>query len=82
MTGARGLTALRTDVLVAVLRAIHRGTLPCPLTAQDLARHGLQQAYDELSSLRGLDTKAVTAVLVAVIAERQAAERKAQAAGG
>lgn len=77
MTGATGLTGARTEVLVEVLRAIHRGTLPCPLTAQDLARHGMQQAYEDLSSLRGLDARATTVVLVAVIAERQAAERRA-----
>jgi hypothetical protein len=81
MNGARGLTALRTEILVEVLRAVHRGSLPCPLTAQDLTRHGFQHAYEELSSLRDLDARAVTAVLVAVIAERQAAERARSSAG-
>ena len=71
MHGGRGLSAVRTEVLVELLRALHRGTLPCPLTTEALTRHGMQAQVEELSFLRELDRKAVIAVVVAVIAERR-----------
>lgn len=68
--GANGLTAVSTSDLKNLLRAVHRGDLPCPLTLPNLARNGLQHAADELGHLRGLDAPAVKAVVIAVIAER------------
>jgi len=71
MLGAgKALTAVKTDDLKALLRAVHRGELTCPVTAKALAEVGLLRLGDELDFLRGLDEPAVRAVLVAVIAER------------
>lgn len=70
MLGDRGLVAVATTDLVAVLRAVHRGDLPCPITPIGLAQAGLLRLGDELGLLHGLDERAVRAVLVAVLAER------------
>lgn len=75
MHGGRGLSAVRTEVLVDLLRAVHRGTLPCPLTTEALTRHGMQAQVEELSFLRDLDQRGVISVVVAVIAERRSASR-------
>lgn len=76
LLGARGLTEVATKDCENLLRAVHRGDLPCPLDHPGLARNGLQHTADLLDHLRGLDARAVTAVLVAVIAERRAEERR------
>lgn len=68
--GANGLKAVHTEELKNLLRHIHRGTLPCPITQDGLAAAGLLGLGDQLGHLRGLDEHAVRAVLVAVIAER------------
>jgi hypothetical protein len=68
--GATGLTEVGTDDLRAVLRAVHRGELPCPIEQKGLGIAGLLRLVDGLSHLRGLDQRSVIAVLVAVIAER------------
>ncbi|MCB9570436.1 MAG: hypothetical protein H6710_25020 [Myxococcales bacterium] len=66
------LTEVPSEALKEVLRGLHRGTLEAPLTAEALARHGLQQ-YGEaiLGHLRGVDARGAKAVVVAVIAERE-----------
>lgn len=68
--GANGLRDVKIDDLRALLAAVHRGELPCPFTRTGLAVIGLLRLADDLGHLRGLDAKGVTAVLVAVIAER------------
>jgi uncharacterized cupin superfamily protein len=69
------MTDLPTDDLKQLLRHVHRGELPCPITADTLACVGLQfRGEPILSSLRGLDEPAVRAVLICVLAERKAAE--------
>ncbi|MFM2161082.1 MAG: hypothetical protein RLZZ383_594 [Pseudomonadota bacterium] len=68
--GAHGLRDVRTEDLTALLRAVHRGELPCPITQIGLGRVGLLRLVDDLGHLRELDTRATTAVLVAVLAER------------
>ena len=72
MIGAgAGLTDVPTEDLKRALQAVHRGTLPCPVTADTLACVGLQDRSPPLmESLRGLEAPAVRALLVAVIAER------------
>ncbi len=68
---ASGLTDVKTDDLKKLLAAVHRATITCPLTMDELARHGLQHCGDLLlHHLRHLDAQAVRAVVVAVIAER------------
>lgn len=70
LTAGRGLTAVTDQDLKALLRAVHRGELPCPLTAQGLAMTGLLRLLDDLEPLRGLDAPGVRAVLTCVLAER------------
>ncbi len=75
------LTRVSTEDLRRALRHLVRGDLRAPLGIHDLTRCGLQPvAADLLDALRGLDEAGVRAVLVAVLAERRAAEERADAA--
>ena len=66
------LTDIPTDELKKLLRHVHRGELPCPITADTLACVGLQfRGEPILAALRGLEEPGVRAVLVCVLAERQ-----------
>jgi len=68
-----GLTPVSTEALKTLLKGLHKGTLAPPLTIEALTRHGLQYcAADLLAHLRTLDGHGMQAVLVAVIAERNA----------
>ncbi|PIE18509.1 MAG: hypothetical protein CSA66_04685 [Proteobacteria bacterium] len=68
-----GLSKVPDDRLKALLRGLHRGSLAAPLTAVELARHGLQDyAEPLLGVLRGVEARGVKAVVVAVLAEREA----------
>lgn len=74
-----GLVAVPTSRLEALLRAVHRQTIEVPLSAAELARHGLQDDAEALlRHLRGLDGPAIHAVLVAVLAERRAQKAREQ----
>jgi hypothetical protein len=67
-----GLTNVPASDLRTLLRAVHREEIRCPLTIDELARHGLQHcAAEMLGHLRGLEAAGVRAVVVAVIAERR-----------
>lgn len=66
-----GLTGVKEEHLVELLRAIHRGAVDCPLTATGLAAAGFLGIQDTLGHLRGLDKRATEAVLTAVLAERR-----------
>ncbi len=68
---ASGLTGIATDDLKKALAALHRGSMRCPWTIEELTRHGLQHcATGLLGQLRHLDAAGSRAVLVNVIAER------------
>lgn len=72
MRGAgAGLTGLTTTDLERLLRALHRGELKCPIGHAELHVAGLSYLVDRIELLRGLDERAVRAVLVAVLAERK-----------
>lgn len=71
MRGNGGLVAVSEADLVALLRAIHRGELSCPISRIGLAQIGLLRLGDDLDALQGLDERGAKAVLVAVIAERR-----------
>lgn len=73
MFGTGGLVQVGDRDLQTLLRHVHRGDLPCPVDLPGLARCGLQHVADDLEILRGLDERAVRAVVVAVLAERRAA---------
>jgi hypothetical protein len=69
----RALVDVTTPDLERALRGVHRGDLPCPVDVVGLTRNGLQHCAQHFTHhLRGLDKRAVQAVLVAVIAERKA----------
>lgn len=78
MIGSKGLVSVSERDLIALLRAIHRGTLPCPITPRALAEVGLLRLGDDLGHLGGLDRSATIATLVAVIAERRAPSRRSR----
>jgi hypothetical protein len=68
--GANGLRGVKDKDLRALLGFIHRDELPCPITQIGLAVVGLLRLGDELSHLRYLDKRGVSAVIIAVLAER------------
>jgi len=70
MLGKRGLTGVKSEDLKRLLKCVHRGELPCPITQIGLATTGLLRLGDDLDALRGLDEAGVRAVIVAVLAER------------
>jgi phosphatidylserine/phosphatidylglycerophosphate/cardiolipin synthase-like enzyme len=67
----RGLTGVALPDLEALLLAVERRRVTCPLTRVGLQAVGLGHLGDELSWLGGLDAGAVSAVLRAVVAERR-----------
>ena len=71
MLGSGGLKSVPTPQLQLLLKALHKGDLPCPITRVGLATVGLLHLGDELGILRGLDEAAVRAVLISVLAERR-----------
>ena len=82
MTGAgtvEGVTKLPTRDVETLLARLHRGELRLPLTHPNLLASGLPHLVDRVGFLSGLDGAALRAVLVAVLAERKAAERRAAA---
>ena len=72
LSAGQGLSQVKTEALVPLLRVLHRGELRFPLTIDELSRVGLQHTAGELlATLRQLDEAGVRAVLVAVLAERR-----------
>ncbi len=66
-----GLRDVPTERLRTLLRAVYRKETTVPVTPASLAALGLQDwSENVLGTLRELDAKAVHAVLVAVLAER------------
>lgn len=70
--GGGGLAHVPTEKLERLLKRVYDGSLACPITHPTLLRAGLPDLVDELGHLTGLDARAVTAVVVAVLAERRA----------
>ena len=72
-----GLTNFTTDELKRLLQVVYRDQVEFPLNAQRIACIGFQyKHHDLIQALRGLDTPAVQAVLVCVLAERLQQEEK------
>ncbi len=70
-----GLTKVPTDALKKMLSFLYREELTTPITPVKLTCVGLQVHVNSImDSVRGLDEKGVRSVLVAVLAERDAAE--------
>lgn len=79
MNGAVGLTAVSTENLRRLMRAVYREELVCPHDRIGLAVVGLGHIADDVEVLRGLDNRAVLAVLTCTIAERTKFSGKATA---
>lgn len=72
-----GLTTVSSEDLRTLLRAVFKQQVDCPLSPGGLAALGLQDTSPPLlSHLRGLDARAVHAVLVAALAEREVTDRQ------
>jgi hypothetical protein len=72
-----GLVSVSTEDLRKLLRAVFKGQVECPLTPAGLAAIGLQDTSGPLlGHLRGLEGKAVHAVVVAALAERTATDEQ------
>lgn len=82
MSFGKALTEVPTEMLERTLRGLARGELEGPITHQGLLAAGLPALVDRLDHLQGLDARSAQAVLVAVIAERRASERKLEALRG
>lgn len=76
MSWGTGLREVETEHLKKLLGLVHREEIDCPLTIVELTRCGLQFLHSDLALLRGLDARAVRAVLVGVLGERSDAPRR------
>jgi len=74
--GGQGLAHVSTEKLKRMLKRLHDGSLVCPVTQMTLVVAGLPDLVDEVGHLQGLDARGAMAVLVAVIAERSALEKR------
>lgn len=72
MFDARGFTRVPPADLEQLLRIVHRGTVPFPITRAALVACAFGHLESELDLLVGRDQAAARALLVAVIAERRA----------
>jgi hypothetical protein len=66
-----GLTALLDSDLERLMKMLHRGTLPIPLTRQALLLRGLNRIAENGDVLFGLEASGVRATIVATVAERR-----------
>ncbi|MFT3923654.1 MAG: hypothetical protein QM778_14075 [Myxococcales bacterium] len=65
-----GLHRLPSDELKRLLRALHRGALPSPITRWALIEKGFGNIEGHLEGVVGRDLEAAKAMLAAVLAER------------
>jgi hypothetical protein len=71
-----GMHRVSTDDLKRLLRSLHRGVLASPLKRSSLVEKGFGDLEGHLSLIVGRDAEAAKAVIVAVLQERAAWERK------
>lgn len=71
-----GLTRLTDEHLRTLYRKIYRKALNCPFQRRDLLNAGLNPQAEEGDMLFGLEEPAVRAVILAVLAEREAVRRR------
>lgn len=67
-----GLSRVSTEDLTRLLRIVHRGTVPFPISRASLVLCAFGHLEGELDLLVGRDQAGARAMLVAVIAERRA----------
>lgn len=67
-----GLVEVSEDELKRLLRAVHHEEIATPLVAVELACIGLGHRVEVImEALRGLDSAAIRAIVVCVLAERR-----------
>jgi hypothetical protein len=71
-----GLSRVSVDDLTRLLRIVHRGVVPFPITRASLVLCAFGHLEGELDLLVGLDQRGARALLVGVIAERREASRR------
>jgi len=72
MSTGIGHRAVPTAALERLLARLHDGSLEAPITHRTLLAAGLPGLVDKLGHLQGLDARAASAVIVAVLVERRA----------
>jgi hypothetical protein len=78
---AHGIHRVSTDHLKRLLRALHRGALASPVTRASLIEKGFGDLEVHLDLIVGRDRPSAQAVVVAVLQERAAWERKVARGG-
>lgn len=73
-----GIHRVNTDELKRLLRSLHRGILPSPITRWALIEKAFGNQEGNLRHIVGLDTASAKAVIFAVLEERAAWEHKLQ----
>lgn len=68
---SEGLRKVSTEQLKRVLKLLHRGQLPSPVSRSGLITAALGDVEQHLEILVGLDKRAAQCVIVAVLAERR-----------
>ena len=76
-----GLARVSTEDLSRLLRIVHRGAVPFPISRASLVLCAFGHLEGELDLLVGLDQRGARAVLVAVIAERREVGKKRGGSG-
>jgi hypothetical protein len=79
MNAALGLHRVSSEELKRLLRALHRGVLPSPVTRSALIETAFGHIEGHLDALVGRDVESAKALVVAVLGERSAGERGAGA---
>ncbi len=72
-----GLTRISDEELRTLLRAAYHGKLRYPLRRSELLAQGLGNLADRAEALLGLDERGLRTVVACVLAEREAARRRA-----
>lgn len=76
----RGLTRVPSDELKRLLKALHRNLLRTPITRSGLIEAAFGHLEAELDAMVGRDQGSAQALIVCVLAEREAAEKRLRAA--
>lgn len=71
-----GIHRVSTEELKRLMRWLHRGILPSPITRSALIEKAFGNQEGNLRTVVGLDTAAAKALIVAVLEERAAWEYK------
>lgn len=74
----RGLSRVSDDDLKRLLKTLHRGHLRTPITRSGLIEAAFGHIEADLDPMVGRDLPSAQALIVCVLAERQAARKRAE----